>query len=141
MALVGGLYLFRVSGRLFGRDDDAREVKHGVPTIAEPLIESGQVGDAQLFAARRPLAPLKAIITLATFAGAIALAAFNGGPIAAAAFTGAVLLMLLRVLRADEAYSDPQPAIPELIAGRMVIGIGMERRSERGRRGEEQGRT
>src|SRR3546814_8409884 len=75
MALVGGLYLFLVSGRLFGRDDDAREVKHGVPTIAEPLIESGQVGDAQLFAERRPLAPLKAIIALATFAGAIALAA------------------------------------------------------------------
>src|SRR3546814_7390746 len=68
MALVGGLYLFLVSGRLFGRDDDAREVKHGVPTIAEPLIESGQVGDAQLFAERRPLAPLKAIIALATFA-------------------------------------------------------------------------
>src|SRR3546814_19013181 len=68
MALVGGLYLFLVSGRLFGRDDDAREVKHGVPTIAAPLIESGQVGDAQLFAERRPLAPLKAIIALATFA-------------------------------------------------------------------------
>src|SRR3546814_13606232 len=105
MALVGGLYLFRVSGRLFGRDDDAREVKHGVPTIAEPLIESGQVGDAQLFAERRPLAPLKAIIALATFAGAIALAAFNVVPIAASAFTGVVLLILLRVISADEAKS------------------------------------
>src|SRR3546814_15964549 len=97
MALVGGLYLFLVSGRLFGRDDDAREVTHGVPTIAEPLIESEQVGDAQLFAARRPLAPLKAILALATFAGPIPLAAFNVVPVAASASTGAVLLVLLRL--------------------------------------------
>src|SRR3546814_11166289 len=112
MALVGGLYLFLVSGRLFGRDDDAREVKHGVPTIAEPLIESGQVGDAQLFAERRPLAPLKAIIALATFAGAIALAAFNVVPIAASAFPGPVLLTLLRGREAAEASRRHQPPTP-----------------------------
>src|SRR3546814_18575799 len=105
--------------RSFGRDDDAREVKHGVPTIAEPLIESGQVGDAQLFAERRPLAPLKAIIALATFAGAIALAAFNVVPIAASAFTGAVLLIPLRVISADEAYSGLKPEILVLIAGKI----------------------
>ncbi|RIA45754.1 di/tricarboxylate transporter [Hephaestia caeni] len=126
MALVGGLYLFLVSGRLFGRDDGVREVKRGVPTIAEPLIESGQVGDAQLFAERRPLAPLKAAVALVTFAGAIALAAFNVVPIAASAFTGAVLLILLRVISADEAYSGLKPEILVLIAGMVVIGIGME---------------
>src|SRR3546814_5795787 len=119
MALVGGLYLFRVSGRLFGRDDDAREVKHGVPTIAERLIESGQVGDAQLFAERRPLAPPKAIIALATVAGAIALAAFNVVPSAASAFTGAVLLILLRVISDDEAYSGLQPEIIVVIVGKI----------------------
>ncbi|HVI97820.1 MAG TPA: SLC13 family permease [Sphingomonas sp.] len=126
MALVGGLYLFLVSGRLFGRDDGERRIKHGTPAFDEPLIESGQVGDAQLFAERRPLAPVKAAIALATFVGAIALAAFNVVPIAASAFTGAVLLILLRVISADEAYSGLKPEILVLIAGMVVIGIGME---------------
>src|SRR3546814_5398680 len=47
-------------------------------------------------------------------------------PIAATAFAGAVLLILLRVISADEAYSGLRPEILILIAGMVVIGIAME---------------
>ncbi len=50
----------------------------------------------------------------------------NVAPIAAAAFAGAVLLILLRVITADEAYSGLRPQILILIAGMVVIGIAME---------------
>jgi len=60
------------------------------------------------------------------FIGAIALAAFNVAPIAATAFAGAVLLILLRVITADEAYGGLRPEILLLIAGMVVIGIAMD---------------
>ncbi|HEX8415856.1 MAG TPA: SLC13 family permease, partial [Sphingomicrobium sp.] len=47
-------------------------------------------------------------------------------PIAASAFAGAVLLILLRVISADEAYGGLRPQILILIAGMVVIGIAME---------------
>src|SRR3546814_20633283 len=47
-------------------------------------------------------------------------------PSAAASFAGAVLLCLLRVISADEAYSGLRPEILILIAGMVVIGIAME---------------
>ena len=62
----------------------------------------------------------------AVFVAAIAAAAFNIAPIAASAFAGAVLLILLRVITADEAYGGLRPQILILIAGMVVIGIAME---------------
>ncbi|KAK0348676.1 hypothetical protein LTR94_036250, partial [Friedmanniomyces endolithicus] len=50
----------------------------------------------------------------------------NVAPIAATAFAGAVLLILLRVLTADQAYGGLRPQILMLIAGMVVIGIAME---------------
>jgi di/tricarboxylate transporter len=47
-------------------------------------------------------------------------------PIAASAFAGAVLLILLRVLSADEAYRGLRPEILILIAGMVVLGIALE---------------
>src|SRR3546814_4836173 len=47
-------------------------------------------------------------------------------PSAAASFAGAVLLCLLRVISADEAYSGLRTEILILIAGMVVIGIAME---------------
>ena len=56
----------------------------------------------------------------------IALAAFNIAPIAATAFAGAVLLIVLRVISADEAYQGLRPEILFLIAGMVVLGIALE---------------
>lgn len=125
-ALVGGLYLFFVSGRLQRAGEAEDEAAREAETIHEPLVGSSQVGDVRLFAEPRPLAPAKAVIAFGTFIGAIALAAFNVVPIAASAFAGAVLLILMRVISADEAYHGLKPEILVLIAGMVVVGIGME---------------
>jgi di/tricarboxylate transporter len=126
MALAGGLYLFLVSGRLLGgrHEDDERD---GATAQIDPAqIASAQVGDVRLFEVKRPLRPLKAVIALLIFVGAVALATIGVAPIAATAFAGAVLLILLRVITADEAYSGLRPEILILIAGMVVIGIAME---------------
>jgi di/tricarboxylate transporter len=125
IALAGGLYLFLVSGRLLGRHEhDERE---GEPAPVDPShIASAQIGDANLFAEKQPLQPAKAAIALSVFVGAIILAALNVAPIAATALSGAVLLILLRVISADEAYRGLKPEILMLIAGMVVIGIAME---------------
>ncbi|MBU2116586.1 MAG: anion permease, partial [Alphaproteobacteria bacterium] len=47
-------------------------------------------------------------------------------PIAAAAFAGAVALILLKVITAEEAYAGLRPEILLLIAGMVVIGIAIE---------------
>jgi di/tricarboxylate transporter len=69
---------------------------------------------------------MKAAIALATFVGAIALATLNVAPIAATAFAGAVLLILLRVISADQAYGGLRPEILILIAGMVVVGVAIE---------------
>ena len=56
----------------------------------------------------------------------IALAALNVAPIAAVAFAGAVLLILLRVITVDEAYSGLRPEVLMLIAGMVVLGIALD---------------
>jgi di/tricarboxylate transporter len=123
IALAGGLYLFLFSGKLL-----RRSLGEPVETRAAPDIEvaSAQVGNAELFAEPRPFRRGKAAIALAVFVGAIALAAMEVAPIAATAFAGAVLLILLRVISADEAYGGLRPQILILIAGMVVLGIAME---------------
>jgi di/tricarboxylate transporter len=59
------------------------------------------------------------------FIAVIAFAALNIAPIAAAAFAGAVLLVLLRVITADEAYSGLRADVLMLIAGMLVLGIAL----------------
>jgi di/tricarboxylate transporter len=125
IALAGGLYLFFVAGPLLARHEhDEREAD--APDIDLSHINSAQVGDANLFAVKRGLQPRKAMIAIAVFVGAIALATLGVAPIAATAFAGAVLLILLRVISADEAYSGLRPEILILIAGMVVIGIALE---------------
>ena len=123
LALAGGLYLFLFSSRLMGRD--LTEVVDD-PQTAHFEAPDGQIGDAELFATPRPFQPVKAALAAAVFVGAIAVAAFNIAPIAASAFAGAVLLILMRVITADEAYGGLRPQILILIAGMVVIGIAME---------------
>lgn len=130
VAIAGGIYLFLISGRLLrGGDDDedgdAAESER--PPLPDQLELGGaQIGDADLFTEPRPFAPAKAAIALAVFVGAITLATINVAPIATTAFAGAVLLILLKVITADEAYSGLKPEILILIAGMVVIGIAME---------------
>ncbi|WP_420137329.1 SLC13 family permease [Sphingomonas sp.] len=125
IAVVGAIYLFFVSGRLIGAERTA-PTERAVDTRDELTLAGGLVGHPQLFAKARPFAPAKAAIALATFAGAIALAATGVAPIAATAFAGAVLLILLRVITADEAYGGLRPEILILIAGMVVIGIALD---------------
>jgi di/tricarboxylate transporter len=47
-------------------------------------------------------------------------------PIAATAFAGAVLLILIRVISADEAYKGLRPDVLLLIAGMVVLGLALE---------------
>lgn len=127
IALAGGLYLFLFSGRLMRRTlaEPAGEIATA-PTDPPIDVPGAQVGDAALFAQPRPFQPLKAAVALAVFVGAIAVAALGIAPIAASALTGAVLLILLRIITADEAYGGLRPEILILIAGMVVIGIAME---------------
>ena len=135
MAIVGGLYLFLFSGRLMRRTLEeplprsptpADDVKAAKAAIDEVHVGGVQVGHAEVFAEPRPFQPVKAMIASGIFVGAIVIAALNIAPIAASAFAGAVLLILLRVITADQAYGGLKPDILVLIAGMVVIGIAME---------------
>lgn len=126
VALAGGLYLLLFSNRLIDNTD-----RHGGPVHAGPISidgttqAGGQVGDAASFAAERPLRPVKALVSLGVFIAVIALSASGVAPIAACAFGGAVLLILLRVITADEAYAGLRPDVLMLIAGMLVLGIAL----------------
>ncbi len=126
VAVVGGIYLYLFSNRLLGGRHEADEREGDPGPIDGAHIHSAQVGNPEVFAEHRPFQPIKALIALATFVAAIVLATLNVAPIAATAFAGAVLLILLRVITADEAYSGLKPEILILIAGMVVIGIAME---------------
>ncbi|GGE84729.1 SLC13 family permease [Sphingomonas prati] len=123
IALAGGLYLFLFSGRLMGRSLTGPAIVQHAPDFEAP---GAQIGDADLFAERRPFQPVNAVLAGIVFVGAIAAAAMDIAPIAASAFAGAVLLILMRVITADEAYGGLRPQILILIAGMVVIGIAME---------------
>ena len=56
----------------------------------------------------------------------VALAALDVAPIAACAFAGAILLILLKVITAEEAYRGLRPEVLMLIAGMVVLGIALD---------------
>lgn len=134
MALVGGLYLMLFTGRLVVGNRSAGA--EGAESPSAPNIEHRAVShvdltgdslqDTRIFAATHPFRPGLALISVAVFLGVILVAALDLVPIAAAAFAGAVLLILLRVISPDQAYSGLRPEILLLIAGMVVIGIAME---------------
>jgi di/tricarboxylate transporter len=129
VALAGGLYLLLFSGRLLGRAEGKAgglSVAEGAAIVDEPGIAGSQIGSAEAFADHRPLRALPAILSAAVFVGVILLASLNVAPIAACAFAGAVLLILLRVITPDEAYSGLRPDILMLIAGMIVLGIALD---------------
>lgn len=74
----------------------------------------------------QPFRPMAAIIAVITFALAIG-GAIGGVPIALAAFVGAVLLIVARVMTTDEAYSALKPNVLVTIAGMLVLGAAIDR--------------
>jgi len=126
IAAAGAIYLFFASGKLVDsagpRNPD--RVEESIERHAQ--VAEGQVGSSELFAVHRPFRPWRALIAVTVFVGAVTAAALGWTPIAAAAFAGAVLLILLRVISPEEAYSGLRPDVLLLIVGMVVIGIAME---------------
>ena len=153
IAVVGGTYLYFIGSRMLEgtasreeaemaarREADAQggERKRRLWPFALPRLgeqratPSGSgdavLGDVDLFekGAERPLELKRALASLVVFVGVIAVAAFGLAPIAASAFAGAVALILLRIITAEEAYAGLRPEILLLIAGMVVIGSSLE---------------
>lgn len=145
IALVGGGWLYLVGARQLGRvaaADEARGRAAGatrrdpatrhMPRFGEARSQPDGSGDARLGdvalyrAADRPFRLKSAMISLGVFVAVIVAAAAGWAPIAAAAFAGAVALILLKVITPDEAYAGLRPEILLLIAGMVVIGTAME---------------
>ena len=120
MALAGGAYLFLFGGRLLGRDAD------GELSEDDLRRSDDELGDPSLYVGDPSFQPVKALTALAVFAGVVAVAALGYAPIAAAAFSGAVLLILLRVIGPDQAYRGLRPEILLLIAAMVVVGLSIE---------------
>jgi di/tricarboxylate transporter len=126
VAIAGGLYLLLFSGRLI-KGDAPQPAGSRVANAdgIDPGLAGGQVGSAKAFTADRAFQPLRALASLSMFIAVIAMAALNVAPIAACAFAGAVLLILMRVITADEAYSGLRADVLMLIAGMLVLGIAL----------------
>jgi di/tricarboxylate transporter len=131
VALAGGLYLLLFSRRLIRTD--RTEPKTGTADAAEasedfrlPGLAGGLVGHAEPFAKAVELKPWPAFVSSVMFVIVVAAASFNVAPIAACAFAGAVLLILMRVITADEAYQGLRPEVLMLIAGMVVLGIALD---------------
>lgn len=127
VAGAGALYLLLFSRRLIGDEgplDEANPAEAG--RLHEPGLAGGQVGSALSFAEKVPLRPFAAVASAGVFVGVVALAALDVAPIAACAFAGAVLLILTRVITAEQAYSGLRPEVLMLIAGMVVLGIALD---------------
>jgi di/tricarboxylate transporter len=126
VAAVGAVYLLIAAPRLL-RDRDGDAETAFAQAVEDASASRGvTVGDASLFAERRPLDLKRAVPSLGVFIAVIVVSALGYAPIAAAAFTGAVVLILTRVISADEAYRGLRPEILLLIAGMVVVGLSLE---------------
>jgi di/tricarboxylate transporter len=126
VAIAGGLYLLFFTSRLIRDGNGTDEEPDETGDFREPGLAGGLVGRAQPFARQTQLRPWAALVSSLTFVGVVLVASFNIVPIAAAAFAGAVLLILMRVITADEAYSGLRPEVLMLIAGMVVLGIALD---------------
>ncbi|HVM23659.1 MAG TPA: SLC13 family permease [Sphingomicrobium sp.] len=131
VALAGGLYLMLFSTKLISARErgvvtGSKEATAASEDFQLPGLTGGLVGSAEPFAARNELKPLPAAVSLAVFVSVVTLAALDVAPIAACALAGAVLLILLRVITADQAYHGLRPEVLLLIAGMVVLGIALD---------------
>lgn len=127
VALSGAVYLMLFSQRLVGRDSTDEEA-HDIDEsrLQEPGLAGGQIGTAMSFAEHSTLRPAAAVASATVFVGVVGLAALDVAPIAACAFAGAVVLILMRVITAEEAYAGLRPEVLMLIAGMVVLGIALD---------------
>lgn len=124
MAAAGGIFLFFASHWL---DRATEEGTKQPKPFHDPELHQLQLGESDVFAEGHKFNPWKAAVSGLVFVAVIALASFDIVPIAASAFGGAVLLVILRTITADEAYQGLRPDILMLIAGMVVLGIAMEK--------------
>ena len=121
VALVGGVYLFLFGGRLLSGASSPE------PAEALPAKAAQATGDDPDLPPASPVfRPFEAIASLVVFVAVGVVAAFGIAPIAASAFSGAVLLVLMRVISIDDAYKGLRPEILLLIAGMVVVGLSLE---------------
>ncbi|HEX6859955.1 MAG TPA: SLC13 family permease [Caulobacteraceae bacterium] len=121
IGIVGALYLILFGGRILGRRVDGQEGAGG-----GSVRDGGELGDPSLYEQDLPFKLLPSLTALAVFSGVIVIAALGYAPIAATAFGGAVLLILLRVISPEQAYRGLRPEILLLIAGMVVVGLSLE---------------
>lgn len=146
VAAAGGLWLYFAGARQLARAADRDEAEARTepvggegPPAATAVFRLGearsqpdgsgdaQLGDVALYgAADRPFSPRPAAVSLGVFLLVIFAAAVGWAPIAAAAFAGAVALILLKVITPEEAYAGLRPEILLLIAGMVVVGTAIE---------------
>jgi len=139
MALAGCLYLVLFTGRLVngppasigqatGQATRKAQARVDVErhTVSHVDLTGDSLEDTKVYAEVYAFRPTMALISIAVFISVVAVAAIDLVPIAAAAFAGAVLLIVLRVISPDQAYAGLRPEILLLIAGMVVIGIAME---------------
>lgn len=123
---VGGLYLLLFAPRLLRDGEGGADIPYDQAVRDAAASGNGTIGDASLFAESRSLDLPRGLAALGVFVAVIVVAAMGYAPIAASAFTGAVLLVLTRVISADEAYRGLRPQILLLIAGMVVVGLSLE---------------
>jgi di/tricarboxylate transporter len=126
VAAAGGVYLFVAAPHLLRGVPQA-----GTASTAQAVAEAAEsgddtVGDARVFIDQPPLDLRRGLAALGVFLAVVLVAALGYAPIAAAAFTGAVVLILTRVISADEAYRGLRPEILLLIAGMVVVGLSLQ---------------
>jgi di/tricarboxylate transporter len=121
VALAGGIYLLLMGPRLLTSTPDAPADSLSPP---QGTIPAGE--DPALYPPNAPFAPARALAALAVFILVVVVAATGVLPIAAAAFAGAVGLVLTRVISVEDAYKGLRPDILLLIAGMVVVGLSLE---------------
>jgi len=127
VALAGAVYLLLASTRMLGgRPQTAADLAAVAEQAAEQPHDDASLGDPTLFTVDRPLDVNKALTAMAVFTGVVVTAALGLAPIAAAAFSGAVLLIVTRVIAVEDAYRGLKPDVLLLIAGMVVVGLSLE---------------
>jgi di/tricarboxylate transporter len=131
VAAAGGLYLLLFGSRLMKAAPESDEQPPDAETASmqpfrSPGLAGGLIGHAEPFAKEVELRVWPAIASSTIFVAVVAAAALNVAPIAACAFAGAVSLILLHVITADEAYHGLRPEVLMLIAGMVVLGIALD---------------
>lgn len=121
IGLAGGLYLFLFGGRLLGPDSTTE-----APKVTARDVANAAGDDPNVFPPSAPLNVGRAITSLVVFIAVVLVAALGYAPIAASAFSGAVLLVLLGVISAEDAYKGLRPEILLLIAGMVVVGLSLQ---------------